>query len=169
MKTGGKFFAFFDRLLGYLAAISFALLLLIMISVGVSVILRYLFSYSILWLQEVIEAAIVWICFLVSAWVLKRNKHVRMDLFIHQLNPKSQALVDAINSILCAIMCSILFWYGTKVTVYYFEKGLYRPGVLSFPFGVLTIVIPAGSVLLCIEFVRRTRHYLEEWRTSEKQ
>ena len=169
MKIEGKFFALFDRVIGCLAGISFALLLLIMISVGVSVILRYFFNYSILWLQEIIEAAILWICFLVAPWVLRRDRHVRMDLLTNQLNLRTQALVDAMTSILCAIMCLTLLWYGTKVTVYYFRKGLYIPEVLNLPYAILTVIIPIGSLLLFIQFVRRTNEYLNKWRNLERQ
>jgi len=92
-----------------------------------------------------------------------------MDLLINRLNPRTQALVDAITSILCAIMCLVVVWYGTKVTVYYFRKGLYIPEVLNLPNGVLTVIIPAGCLLLFIQFVRRANEYLEKWTGSERQ
>ena len=168
VKTEGKFFILFDKAVDCLAAISFAILLLIMISVAVSVVLRYFFNYSILWLQEIIEAAILWICFLVAPWVLRRERHVRMDLLTNQLNLRNQALAEAMTSILCAIICLTLVWYGTKVTVYYFQKALYIPEVLNLPYGILTVIIPIGSLLLFVQFIRRTNEYLRKWRNLER-
>lgn len=169
MKIAGRFFVLFDQVIKCLAAISFGLLLTTMIAVSASVALRYCFNYTLLWLQECIEAAILYICFLVSPWVLKRGKHVRMDMLTNQLNAGGQNLLDAGTSILCASMCLIVLWYGTKVTVYNFQKGLYIPEVLSLPQGILTVVVPAGSLLLFIEFLRRTGESLQRWRHSEKQ
>ena len=164
MKIKDKFWKLFDRIVDYSAAISFGLLLAVMTCVSASVVLRYNFKYNILWLQETTEAAILWMCFLVATWVLKRGKHVRMDLLTNLLNPRTQILLDAITSILCAIMCLIVVWYGTKVTFYNFEKHLYIPGVVNFPQWILTVIIPAGSLLLFTQFLRRTNEYLKKWR-----
>ena len=97
-----------------------------------------------------------------ATWLLKLEGHVKMDLLVNQLNPRTQALLNIITSILGAIICLVIAWYGTEVTWSQFQKGITYPTVLEPPVFIILSVIPIGYFLLFIQFLRRTYSFLRK-------
>ena len=89
--------------------------------------------------------------------------HVRIDILISHLGLRNQILLNIISSIFGAIIFLVLTWYGTKVTWEFFQMGTYTTTLLELPKGPLFAVIPIGSLLLFIQFIRRAFKYLANW------
>lgn len=166
MKLLTKVTAIFDRTISLLAFLAAILLILIMLSVSAEVFMRQSLARPIVGVLEITEISLLFITFLGAAWVLKIDKHVKIDLLLNRLNPRAQALLNMITSILCTIGCLIITWYGVRVTWDYFRSGYYFSTPLETPQFVILCVIPIGSFLLVIQFLRRTYEYLEGWRAS---
>jgi TRAP-type C4-dicarboxylate transport system permease small subunit len=103
------------------------------------------------------------------AWVLKIEGHVKIDLVVNRLNPRNQCLVNSITSILGAITCLVLLWYGTKVSWELFERGTITNTILELPSAPLFAIVPIGSFLLFIQFLRRSYGYLKSWKGSSSK
>ena len=164
MKPLTKASAIFDRGIIVLAVIAVLLLAFIMLSVSAEVVTRYFVGRQMLWVIEVTEYCLVWIAFLGAACVLKREAHVVMDIVLIRLEPRTQALVNAITSIIGVVICLVVTWYGVEVTLDFYRRGHFLPSVLEPPSFVLYAIIPVGSLLLAIQFVRRTYGYIQGWR-----
>lgn len=166
MKLLTKASTFFDSIMGLLAFLAAVLLVFTMLSVSYDVVMRYFLNRPTLWVQEIAEYSLLYITFLGVAWLLKKEGHVKMDLVISRLNPETQALLNVITSVICAVICALLVWYGVQVTWDSFQVG-YRSGteldIFRWP---MDAIIPVGSFLLFIQFLRRTFRYLGSWRAS---
>jgi TRAP-type C4-dicarboxylate transport system permease small subunit len=103
------------------------------------------------------------------AWVLKIEGHVKIDLVVNRLKPRNQCLVNTITSILGAITCLVLVWYGTKLSWEFFERGTITNTILELPSAPLFAIIPIGSFLLFIQFLRRSYGYLKSWKASSNK
>jgi len=75
------------------------------------------------WVIQLNEHFLVWILFLGSAWLLRREVHVTLDLVLNHLKPKPRAWVNIVTSLICAVGCLFLAWSGTMNTWMQFEGG----------------------------------------------
>jgi len=159
-----NFIRLFDGTLSCFGVIASIMIFLAMLGVTANVFLRYVFVSPIQWMLEVTEYLLLWITFLGAAWLLRDEGHVKMGLILDRLAPRTQSLINTITSIVAAIACFILAWYGTELTIDMFQRRLYRLTILSPLFFYIVAIIPIGSYLLSIEFLRKSYAHLKNWR-----
>lgn len=155
---------FFERLLSGLASAAIVLIGVACIIVCLEVFARYFLNRPQVWVFETTEYMLLWITFLATAWVLRKESHVSIDILVNRLNPRAQAILNIITSILSAIACFVIFWYGAQVTFGYYQKGVIIPKTLQLPKSPILAIISVGSLLLFIEFLRRAYRYLSVFR-----
>ncbi len=167
-----KFFVGLGRVFDYLnlvmVVISAILLLGLTFIVGADITLRYLFNRPMGWVKEVSEYTLVGLGFLVAAWILKDDGHVKMDLVLNKLKPRAQTLLNIITSIISTIVVLIITWFTLRVILEFYRAKLVIPTVLEPPRWILLTPILVGSFLLAIQFIRRTCSYIEKWKGLTK-
>lgn len=164
MKRQGKITAIFDQTLNLLAILAVVLIVFIMLAVGTDVVMRYFFSKPMIWVGEISEYSLLFITFLGAAWLLRNEGHVRMDLVLNRLGPRAQAVLNLITSIISAIVCLIIVFYSARATLEAFQTGYFLAAALDVPMGPLLLIIPIGTFLLFIQFLRRGYGYLQSSR-----
>lgn len=166
MKLWTKGAAVIDHILNLLAILSGVVIIFMMLSVSVDVVMRYALNRPIMGVLEINEYALLYATFLGTAWLLKRGGHVTVEMIVARLRPKAQAMAYVITSILGAIACGVLMWYSAQCTWDHLVRGVRNPGaVLQIPIAAVVAIIPIGSFLLFIQFLRRTSGYVQKWRT----
>ena len=165
MKSKKKF----DHLLDYLAGVAGVMLAFAALSVSVQVFSRYFLGRPMGWLVEINEYILLHIAFLVAAWVLRQEGHVKMDIVLTQLKRKTQLRVEIATSILSIMVCMVLTFFGMKVTWDLYKSGHMTISVMEIPKCTITPVIFVGSFLLMVQFIRRTRGFLQALRELENQ
>jgi len=163
LKRAGVIFDHINNVLFWLAAI---LLIFSLFSVCFEVFMRYVLNQPTIWAVELTEHALVWITFLGTTWLLKRDGHVGIDFLVIRLKPKAQIILNSFNSVLCAIICGIVGCYSVLVVWYQFREGLTTPSVMELPLAPLYIIIPIAFFLLFIQFLRRAYGYITKWSSS---
>ena len=161
--------SFFDAILNLGGVLTALIIIFIMIAVVYEVVMRYFLDRPTLWVLEVVEWCLVWMTFLCAAWVLKEEGHVKMDILVTRLNPRAQALLGVITSIISALVCLTFVWYGTQVVWDHFARGVVEAKMLRAPKAPLIVVIPAGFFLLFIQFLRRSHGLLVKWRALQEK
>jgi TRAP-type C4-dicarboxylate transport system permease small subunit len=164
MKFFKKLITCFDITTSVGAFLAGALLVLVMIFVTVGVLLRYVLNRPIGWAVEVCEYSLVCITFLVAAWVLRKEGHVRVDLVLSLLRPKTQLFLNTITSALSTGVCLVLTFFGGRVTRELFRGNYFTPTILMIPKFIFIGFIAFGCLLLSIQFIRRTYKLLQSWK-----
>ena len=123
----------------------------------VIVVLRYAFDLGWIWMQE----GVVWIhsavFMLASAYTLKRDEHVRVDIFYREMSPRRKAIVNAAGTVLfllplCAFL-AITSWDYVAVS-WSIHEGSREAGGLPYPFTpLLKTLIPMTAVLVAVQGV----------------
>jgi C4-dicarboxylate transporter DctQ subunit len=165
MKVLTRFNSFFDQAIKLMFYVASGLSFVIFSSTCIELFMRNLFNCPQIWSVEVTEYAMLYITFLGTAWLLREEGHVRVDILVLLLKPKTQALLNSITSILGLIPCSVLVFYGTWSTWLHYQKVLYTftaMELLKWPF---LIVIPFGGLMLLTQFVRRAYAYWKEFKS----
>ncbi len=164
MKLHEKAIGIFDYIIGFLALLAAVLLVFITLSVTTGVITRYLFRQPIIWVVEISQYSLLFITFLGAAWVLRRERHVKMDMLLDRLGQRSKALVSIITSGLAAIVCLIVVWYSVLSTWTYFKLDYFTPTILEVPQWIILAIIPVGTFMLFVQFIRRAYGYWKTWK-----
>ena len=90
-----------------------------------------------------------------------------MDLVLTRLNPRAQALLNIITSSVCAIICLVLIYYGTRAVWSLYEVNyLTVTKVLVFPKAIVVAIVPVGLIPLFIQFIKRTYGYVEKMKSA---
>lgn len=165
MRLWTRVMAIFDRTLELSAGMSGVIVIGMMLCISVDVVMRYFLNRPIMWTVEINEYALLWVAFLGAAWVLKRDRHVMVEVVVNQLKPRTQAMMGIITSVVGAIVCAIVAWYSGQATWSCWVRGVsYAMSVLHTPVAWVLVVIPVLSFLMFLQFLRRTSGYLEKWR-----
>ncbi len=131
--------------------ISGVFLMITVLVVIVNVLLRYLFSGGLFWVEEVATASFIWSIFIGSAAAYRHNLHIGIDLITKLFNERvKEILALVINSLMVVIngyICylSILMIQANK---------LKRTPVLDVPSIYVNLAITVGFFLITVHAVR---------------
>jgi len=150
-----------SRILFSFAGVLLAFLVLV---VSYDVAARHFLGKTLLWCHDVATYSLLYITFLSVTWVLKEERHVKMDLVLNRLNPRAQAVVNIITSIFSALACLLLAWYGAVVIRDCLQAGYRAPTFLAPPLWPMLAIIPVGSFMLAIQLLRQSYGFIRSWR-----
>lgn len=146
-----------DRIIEGMAWIAGLLLLFMMFSICYEVILRYFNFRPPTWVTEITEYILLYVTFLGAPWVLKEDGHVKVDIVISRLGLRARKTMDILTSIFGMGVCCVLVWFGTNVTLDHYQRNIPVIKALEVPKFLLLGIIPIGSAILIIQFIRRAR------------
>lgn len=110
--------------LGSLATMALCILLFAMVAlVCLNVALRYVWSASLLWADEVLVFAMVGLVFLGCIGVSNRDEHLRMGLFVQILPRRARALLAVLEQIAIISIGLFVAWQAWKMTATLFRRG----------------------------------------------
>lgn len=119
------------------------------------VVLRYLFQFGSIAMQESILYLHASLFLLGGAYTLKRDGHVRVDIFYRGFTPRGKALVDLLGSLLLLLpVCSFLLWVSWDYVAgaWALREGSPEAGGLPFVY-LLKTLIPLAAALLILQGV----------------
>lgn len=156
----------FDRTIDFLFYLGCSLVIFAWLSIVTGVLMRYILNKPLAWSIEVSEYILMYITFLGAAWVLKKEGHVSLDIVLNMSSARTQAALNTITSVLGAIICLIVSYYGTVLTWERFQLGAVMAGkTLEISQIPLLAVLPAGFFLFAVQFLRRAYGHFNIWRT----
>lgn len=160
MKWAERSTRLFDRFLDLMVFLAGVLLVFVTVVVCIEVATRYFFNYPMGWVIEISSYILLFITFMVAAWVLKEEGHVSMDFIIGCLDPKKRSIINAFTSLLSCAVCVVLTFFGARVTWDLYKTKYFTPTMLELPKFPLIAIIALGSCLLLIQFIRRTKTHM---------
>lgn len=162
-----KFLSIFDRTMDIMAFFAGIILIFILLSVCLEVILRDFFNRPQIWVTQVTECLLLYITFLGSAWLLREEGHVKVDILLIRLKRKIRTILGVISSAIGTIVSVVITIFGFNLTLHYFIKGTYTPTVLEIPLSWIIVIIPIGSLMLIIQFIRRMFRFIRGFSATE--
>jgi len=136
---------------------------------GYEVVVRYFFIRPTIWAVDFTDYIMLYSTLFVSAWLLKREGHVRLTILYDHLSPRSRQVSDMVNSFIGAIVCGFVIWYGVWDTWDAVEKCIVLPRPVPVPKYLVLGVIPFGCLLLCVQFLRNGFKFLRDLKVGSKK
>jgi tripartite ATP-independent transporter DctM subunit len=139
-----------------LEATSAALVLLITTLLLVGVTARYGFAKPIIWIDEVVSMAFIWLAMIGATIAVHRNEHLRLNLVVDRLPPRAREYVQAFA--LVAIAAVLVALIGPATTYAHEEWMIHTPALdlpNSFRVGAIAFGLVA-MLLLVLVYAGRT-------------
>ena len=164
MKAYSKFMDVVEKIVRILLFITVAVMVVVMVY---QVILRYFFSASNSWSEELCRYLFIYSVMMGAAIATRRNSHLQIDVLTSRFSPRVKHIVTIIATIAGIVFLGFLFVYSLnlmKTGVKTASAGI--PGVNM---AMTYFAMPLGIVLmvLCsIEVIMKNAHAL---RTGEEE
>lgn len=141
----------------FATALVFLLLLAILLIVIVQITLRFLFSASLPWSEELVRCLLIWLTFMGAVVGLHEGTLVGLDLLKQTLrNPLAKRLLRLLVAFLSLCFAMATAYYGFQLVS--------APGILRQSFATLAISqawlyvpVPLSTALMVIELVAQIR------------
>ena len=126
---------------------------LLVLVVCFDVFTRYLLKSSSVGVQELEWHLFAVIFLIASAYTLKHNRHVRVDVLYTSFKPKTQALVNFAGSLLFLVpFCLVVIWSSRYFVLNSFNMGEVSPDPGGLPARyILKAMIPLGFILVLVQ------------------
>lgn len=119
------------------------------------VVLRYLFDFGSIALQETILYLHASLFLLGAAYTLRTDAHVRVDIFYRRQSARARAVVDLFGALLLLLpVCSFLLWisWDYVASAWSLREASGETGGLPWVY-LLKTLIPVAAVLLILQGV----------------
>jgi TRAP-type mannitol/chloroaromatic compound transport system permease small subunit len=148
MKLSGLIDSLNEKIAGL---VSWALLVAVIICAG-NALVRYTFNYSSNGWLEVQWYLYAAVFMLASAYTLRRDEHVRIDVVVGRFSKRTQAWIDLLGFLIFLLpVCLLILWHGIPfalLSIQSAEMSSNAGGLIVWP---AKLLIPAGFVLLVLQ------------------
>jgi TRAP-type C4-dicarboxylate transport system permease small subunit len=144
--------AFLDRLEKVCIIIGSAMLFAMVVIMGWQVILRYVFSKSNVWAEEISRYLFIGETLLVAFVGSRRDNHLKMDFFLRALPKRISAIVDLLLNVSIIILLVVLQPYAIQLWRRAFTS---YSSSLPFPMAVPYAPIVLGIFFLILAHIER--------------
>ena len=146
---------FFERLLDFFCSLFGVMLGVIVALICLDVALRNLALGSLPWLIELSEYVMYAGTFLAAPWVLRQGNHVRVDMLLVAMPRRLAVRLEQFVDLAGLAISLVLLYYGSAVVSDAWRSNMVAYKTWYVPEWLLYLAIPAGALLLAIEFVLR--------------
>lgn len=144
-----------DRVIEALCATS---MVVIVVSLFLGVIFRYVINRPLGWPEEVARMALVWMTFLGSYLAFRRGAHIHVDVFVSKLSHRARLGIALAGNLLMALSIALLIREGVVyATTFFYDPSPY----LRFPIGLQYFALPIGGIGWLLALAVRTRQDLK--------
>lgn len=123
------------------------LLAAIALLVGVSVLARYVFSFGLPWMEELIRYLFIWLAFVGGASAANHMAHFRMVLFRDALLPRASRHLDSFAHLVFLSLGLLLLKTGVDLVSATLGQ---RSPVLGVPMGWVYASMPASGLMIVL-------------------
>lgn len=138
--------------LSYLCA---AIVVFRTVSVIYDVLARLLFNAPTIWVIDINGYLLVYLTFLPAAWILMRDRHVKVELLTSRLLRPARRRLGIVTDLLACAYCFVLAWQGWIVAWEALRRGYEFSTALAFPRFPVIVIIPVGAAWLSLAFLFR--------------
>jgi TRAP-type C4-dicarboxylate transport system permease small subunit len=149
-----KMAKFNDRLLSVVESICAGFMVVIAGLTITQVILRYIFSYPLVWSEELSILVFIYLGFIGIGLAYAQGKHLYVDALLVMLPRPIRKVIEGIALGFSAIFLLVVIEQMIKLIIVTYKVGINTPA-LQLPKAFIYISLPIGCLLFLIQVVRR--------------
>jgi len=129
----------------------------------INVVGRYVFSWSLIWSDEVQVFIMIWMTFLGAAIVTWRQAHLRMDVLFEALPIPAKAAIKLAEAVIALIICGFVTYQGYAYARRMFMLGR-ESDMAHIPMWIPHSAVAVGFGLITLVLVVIALGKLATWR-----
>jgi len=137
-----------------------------LVSLFVGVVLRYEFSYTLAWSEELIRDVIIYTTFLGCSLAIKKKSMITIDALV-QLVPRLKTPLTWVSNISVLLFSIIIFYYGIILSIQKYDT-FQKSIILEVPFVVLYLILPIMGFLMLTRTVQNIYKDYEETKRQKR-
>jgi len=122
------------------------------ILVFIQVVMRYVFSNSLSWSEEMARFIFLWLSWIGASYAVKERSHFRVEMFANMIKGKSRLYFEYLVLIIWFVFSFVLTWYGTELILFISESGQ-TSAAMDLPMSWPYASVPVGCGLMCIRLL----------------
>jgi|WetSurMetagenome_2_1015567.scaffolds.fasta_scaffold791541_1 C4-dicarboxylate transporter, DctQ subunit len=163
MRTLQKVEFIFDKIIDLMLTLAAVIIVLDALAVSMDVILRKVIGFTWSPLYEIITYSLLWMTFLGTTAIMRKNGHVKMDSITGILSKKNEALLNVISHSVCILVAAVMLFYTIKLTTADYQGNFFLASILNPPKWPIEIIIPIGFFMLFLQLIRNTRDFFKRY------
>lgn len=142
-----------SRVIEFVETCVLATLLTAMLGIAVfQIVLRNAFSTGIVWGEDLVQMAVLWLTMVGGTVAAGANSHIRIDLVSRVSGPAFQAVAARATAVFTAVVCIGLGWYSIEFIGWDRIDG--TPGVGDVPAWICELIIPVAAGVMALRYLR---------------
>jgi len=133
------------------------MMIVMTLTVIVQVFLRYIFSFSLSWSEEVARYLMIWVAFLGGSLALQKGLHIGVELFLVRVSSKTRRWVSILSKMFILIFLIYLTIGGIKIT--WAVRNQSSPALL-FSMAYAYLSAPVGGFFMALQTIHSL---IEDW------
>ena len=122
------------------------------------VVLRYIFSSSLPWSEEIARYAFIWMIYVGVSYGVKRQKHLSVDVITMLFNNKGKIIINMIANVLFLIFALVITYYGIDIV----GRITRESAALGIPMEYVYLALVVGMILTAIRLLQNIyKNYIE--------
>ena len=123
--------------------------------VTANVVGRYFLNRPISWTLEITQYILVWFTFLSIAWILRLDRHIKVEVLTMHLSRRAKIILDLFSDAIGLVVTGVLTSFGAIVVIEFYQSHMRETSPLQPPSWPIFLVICLGAALTLAEFIRR--------------
>ena len=144
----------YDAVLYGMAWAAGFLMAAMMVVIFVDVVLRNLGYQSSAHFFTFTEYALLAVPCLGAPWLVREKGHIYVEIIFMYLGARQRVVLRYLVGALCVIVCAVLAWYGSLVTIGDFMQNEKDVRSLDMPRWIVVGFIPLSFAMMAVEFLR---------------
>lgn len=133
------------------------MMIVMTLTVIVQVFLRYVFSFSLSWSEEVARYLMIWVAFLGGSLALKKGLHIGVEFLLVRVSSRTRRWVSILSKMFVLIFLIYLTIGGLKIT--WAVRDQSSPALL-FSMAYAYLSAPVGGFFMALQTIHSL---IEDW------
>lgn len=138
-----------DNLEEYFVVATMALMTLL---VFVQVIMRYVFSSSLSWSEELARFIFLWVSWVGASYAVKERTHFRVEMFANLFRNSQRKYFELLILSIWFAFALIMAYLGTELVLFLMETGQ-TSAAMEVPMSWVYASVPTGCALMSLRLV----------------
>jgi TRAP-type C4-dicarboxylate transport system permease small subunit len=164
----GKILDFLDKILTFFEEWTlFVSVMVALIALFISVVLRYGFSYSLAWADELVREVIIYTTFIGCSAAVKNRSMIKIDASV-QLLPKLKMPLTYFSNFVIMIFSGMMIYYGWLMMEMQ-HRTHQKTIIMEIPLVILYAILPLMGVTMLIRAIQVIYQDITEQRAQKNE
>lgn len=120
------------------------------IVIFIQVLMRYIFSNSLPWSEEIARYAFIWMIYIGVSYGAKKNKHLSVDVFSELFGQKGKIVIGMLANLCFFVFALVIAYYGADIVM----KITRESAAMQLPMGWVYAAPLVGMILTAFRLIQ---------------